>query len=368
MRNSGLRPSGGARKPRRTRKSSRSKTRATKRTDLPVLLLHNLDGSWSPDEMAQVLHEVSALESALVEQGHQVVNVPICDTNLEHLLSAYDPEEYVVFNWCDELPGMPHSDALVTQTLESLHFAYTGSPSSVLSLSWDKPRVKDLLLRHGVPTPRWAVYESRQVDDWTCFPAIVKPAGEHCSLGVDEGAVVLGAQELQARIAYVQEVFQQPALVEDFIDGREFHVSLLGGDGACVMLPPAEMDFSAFRDVRDRLCTFDSKFTPGSTHYKEIRLRIPADMTQSEYKAMETTACAAYQILGCRDYARIDIRLRDGVFYVLDVNPNADISVETSIVCAAEAAGYSYGAMLSHLIRLAVQRHPRFGAKAPQGR
>lgn len=368
MRNSGLRPSGGARKPRRTRKGSRSKTRSRGRTDLPVLLLHNLDGSWSPDEMAQVLHEVSALESALVEQGHEVINVPICDANLEHLLSAYDPGEYVVFNWCDELPGMPHSDAMVTRTLESLHFAYTGSPASVLSLSWDKPRVKDLLLRNGVPTPRWAVYESPEIDDWGCFPAIVKPAGEHCSLGVDQGAVVLGPQELQARVAYVLEAFHQPALVEDFIDGREFHVSLLGGDGQCIMLPPAEMDFSAFGDVRERLCTYDAKFTPGSTHYKDIQLRIAAEIDPSEYKAMEDTANAAYQILGCRDYARIDIRLRDGVFYVLDVNPNADISVETSIVCAAEAAGYSYGDMLSYLIHLASQRHPRFTAKGAQGR
>jgi D-alanine-D-alanine ligase len=120
--------------------------------------------------------------------------------------------------------------------------------------------------------------------------------------------------------------------------------------------------------VRDRLCTFDSKFTPGSTHYKDIRLRIAAELDPAEYKTMEATACAAYQILGCRDYARIDIRLRDGVFYVLDVNPNADISVETSIVCAAEAAGYSYGAMLSYLIRLATQRHPRFSARGAQGR
>jgi D-alanine-D-alanine ligase len=128
------------------------------------------------------------------------------------------------------------------------------------------------------------------------------------------------------------------------------------------------MDFSAFLDVRERLCTYDAKFTPGSTHYKDIQLRIAAEIDPEKYMAMEATACAAYQILGCRDYARIDIRLRDGIFYVLDVNPNADISVETSIVCAAEAAGYSYGAMLSHLIHLASQRHPRVITKGAQGR
>jgi D-alanine-D-alanine ligase len=228
-----------------------------------------------------------------------------------------------------------------------------------LALSWDKPRVKNLLTQNGVPTPRWEVYTSIRTADWKGFPAIVKPAGEHSSIGVDKGAVVLGEDELRARVAYVLEAFHQPALVEDFIDGREFHISVLG-DRNVTMLPPAEMDFAAFSDVRDRLCTFDSKFTPASTHYKEIRLQLPAKLAPSEYALLEKTASSAYSVLGCRDYARIDIRLRGGVFYVLDINPNADISCETSIVCAAEAAGYSYGAMLSYLINLAARRHPRF--------
>ncbi|MDD5204871.1 MAG: ATP-grasp domain-containing protein [Desulfobacterales bacterium] len=331
-----------------------------RRTDLPVLLLHNVDSSWSPDEIEQTLREVSALESAIRQEGHPVVNVPVHDSNLKTILSLYDPDDYVVLNWCEDLPGLAHSDALVAHTLETLRFSYTGSPPSVLALSWDKPLVKRLLKKHRVPTPRWKVYTTSKIKDWKEFPAIVKPAGEHCSIGVDKGAVVLGEDELRARVAYVLEAFHQAALVEDFIDGREFHISVLG-DKKVTMLPPAEMDFAAFNDVRDRLCTFDSKFTPGSDHYKEIRLQLPAELTDSEYISLEKTASSAYSVLGCRDYARIDIRLRNGVFYVLDVNPNADISYETSIVCAAEVAGYSYGAMLSYLINLAARRHPRFG-------
>jgi D-alanine-D-alanine ligase len=95
------------------------------------------------------------------------------------------------------------------------------------------------------------------VKDWERFPAIVKPAFEHCSLGIDTNAVVLDAKELGDRVAYIRETYAQPALVEEFIDGREFHVTLWG-NGHIHMLPPAEMDFSAFTDVRDRLCTFDS--------------------------------------------------------------------------------------------------------------
>jgi D-alanine-D-alanine ligase len=320
-----------------------------------------VDTSWSPDEIAETLREVAFLESAIRQEGHPVVNVPVHDTNLKAILSTYNPDEYVVLNWCEDLPGLAHSDALVAQTLESLRFSYTGSPPSVLALSWDKPRVKHILQQHGISTPRWKVYATKQTQDWKVFPAIVKPAGEHCSVGVDKGAVVLGEDELRARVAYVLEEFHQPALVEDFIDGREFHISVLG-DGDTTMLPPAEMDFRAFSDVRDRLCTFDSKFTPASAHYREIRLQLPAKLGPAEYALLEKTASSAYNVLGCRDYGRIDIRMQNGLFYVLDVNPNADISCETSIVSAAEAAGYSYGAMISYLVNLAGRRHPRFGS------
>lgn len=229
-----------------------------------------------------------------------------------------------------------------------------------LTLSWDKRRVKRLLERSGLPTPRWRVYDRAEPDGWSCFPAIVKPALEHCSVGVTSEAVVLTPDELRARIAYVLEAFGQPALVEDFVDGRELHVSLWG-NGTVEMLPPAEMDFSAFADVRDRLCTYDSKFSPGSLHYDRIELRLPAPLDEGEYARLERTALATYRVLGCRDYARLDIRLRDGVPYVLDVNPNPDISADTSTALAARVAGYSYGALLSRLVGFAATRRPPRG-------
>ena len=335
---------------------------ADRRTDLPVLLLHNLDRSWSPDETTQTLREISALEAAIRKEGHPVVNVPVRNADLRSILTAYDPEEYVVLNWCEDLPGLPHSDMLVAETLESLRFAYTGSPPSVLALSWDKARVKTLLQQSGVATPRWEIYHTDETSGWEVFPAIVKPAREHCSIGVDKEAVVLGEEQLRSRVRYVLETFHQPALVEDFIDGREFHVSIFG-EGPVLMLPPAEMDFGEFSDLRERLCTFDSKCVPGSNHYKKIRLQLPARLDPAEREALDETASAAYRVVGCRDYARLDIRLRDGVFYVLDINPNADIGYETSIVCAAEAAGFSYGSIMSYLINLAARRHPKFGVR-----
>ena len=110
------------------------------------------------------------------------------------------------------------------------------------------------------------------------------------------------------------------------------------------------------------MCTYDSKFTPGSAHYEKITLQLPAALSTSQYNRLEQTAIKAYRIIGCRDYARVDIRLRNDRFYVLDINPNADISSDTSLVSAAETAGYCYGALSSLLVNFAAERHPRFAS------
>lgn len=328
-----------------------------RRTDLSVIVLHNLDAGWEPSDLKNALEEIGNLEAAIRSEGHPVTDVPVFDSDLASRLRDFRPEEHIVLNWCEGFPGIPFSEAMVAQSLEALDFVYTGSAPEILAMSWDKGEVKRLLKNSAIPTPAWRLYHNLETDGWRTFPAIVKPAREHASSGVTSESVVLGPEKLRARIAYVLDRFKQPALVEDFIDGREFHVSLWG-NSSVEMLPPAEMDFSAFKDVQDRLCTFDSKFKPGSRHYDQIRLSLPAALTGEEHQILERVAQAAYRVMGCRDYARLDIRLRDGVFYVLDVNPNPDISSDTSMACAAEVAGYSYGAMLSQMVNIAAHRRP----------
>jgi D-alanine-D-alanine ligase len=293
------------------------------------------------------------------EIGHSITFLPVPDSDLSRLLSYYRPDELIVLNWCEAIPGIPHSEAQVAATLESLGFVYTGSNSAVLALSEDKHRIKEILTGSGIQTPEWCLFRSPKPKEWTSFPAIVKASHEHCSEGITPEAVVMTEKELLERVAYVLDTFHQPALVENFIDGREFHVSLWG-NGYIEMLPPAEMDFSAFCEVRERLCTYDAKFVPESTHYRGIKTLLPAPLDEDEYRLLEQIAVSTYRTIGCRDYARIDIRFQNGVFYVLDVNPNADISADASMACAAELEGYSYGDMGSRLVRLAAQRHQMF--------
>jgi D-alanine-D-alanine ligase len=339
--------------------------RDSRRTDLAVLLLHNLDPDWESAEIADVTKEVAAMKSALQKEGHRVVELPVTGRDLSALLAPFDPSDYVVFNWCEELPGVAHSEVQVAEILEAQRFTFTGSTAPVLSLSWDKAAVKALLQQAGIATPNWRIFSSSKSADWKNYPAIVKPAFEHCSNGITSESIVVNGQELCARIDYVLEHFRQPALVEDFIDGREFHVTLWG-NGHITMLPPAEMDFSALDSLRDRLCTFDAKFSPGSLHYEKIELRIPAPLNDWQTRLLKKAALESYRVVGCRDYARIDVRLRDGIFHVLDVNPNADLSPDTSMAYAAEAAGMTYGGLCSTLVNLAAQRHPLWGEQPSQ--
>lgn len=322
--------------------------------NLPVLLLHNLDPQWTEEEMAPVLADVEALAAGLRQCQHRVETVALTSADVAATLAPYDPREWVVLNWCEDLPGVRRGDVTVAAYLESRGFTFTGASSPALALAWHKPSVKERLRRAGIPTPRWCCARGEPIR-WRRFPAIVKPAQEHCSEGVTRESVVLNRHELERRAAWVIETFQQEALVEDFIDGPEYHVSLWG-NGHVTALPPAEMDFSACRDVRERLCTYDAKFSPGSPDYERIQVRLPAPLSPDATARLVAVAVAAWTCLPCRDLARIDLRERDGVFYVLDINPNPDLSPDTSTVLAAELGGFSYGQLGSRLVSLAAER------------
>lgn len=326
-------------------------------TDRQVLLLYNVDPEWEQPEINNVLEIAEHMKTALEQEGHSVKLLMADKTKIDDILDPYDPKEHVVLNWCEDLPGIQKGDVVIAEILERNNFCYTGSSPDVLSLSWNKAAVKMILDRQSISTPSWRLFSSPCADDWQDYPAIVKPAFEHCSNGITTEAVVLDRKELTERISYVLERFKQPALVEDFIDGREFHVTLWG-NGRIEMLPPAEMDFSAFNNIKDRLCTYDSKFSPGSPHYEQVELKIPAELDEDQMHQLERVSLQAYHAVGCRDYARIDLRLQDETFYVLDVNPNADISPDTSLAYAVQAAGLSYGYFASTLVHLAAQRHP----------
>ncbi|HSB89739.1 MAG TPA: hypothetical protein VLD63_06910 [Anaerolineales bacterium] len=305
------------------------------------------------------LDEIENLTAQLRDLGHPVTPVVVSNDDVAAALAEHDPAAHIVFNWCEELPNVPRSDARVARTLERLGYTYTGATSAVLAASWDKPRVKRTLEACGLPTPSGRVYTTAEADDWASFPAIVKPAWEHCSVGVDRGAVVLTPDELRLRVGQVLQEYGQPALVEDFIDGREFRVCLWG-NGTLDALPVAEMGFSAFDDVRDRLCVYDAKFDPDSRHFHDIQLLLPAPLAEDDRRRLWEVALPGYRAIGCRDYGRLDLRLRGDTFYILDVNPNPDLAHDGSLIVGAEELGYTQADVVSRLVNLAAARHPKF--------
>lgn len=338
------------------------------RRNIPVLVLYNLDPAWTEYDRCSVINEVANMESSLAASGHIVSSVAIESDDLSKVLSDVDPMLVLVFNWCEDLPGIKRGDVKAAKDLEQLGFYFTGPSSNVIDLCWEKVRVKRLLDSYCIPTPVWKMCCSpRSAINWKRFPAIVKPAREHCSVGVDRQAIVDSTKGLEERITFVLDTYHQPAIVEEFICGRELHVTILG-DKKLSLLPPVEMDFSLISDIYQHLCCWDSKFTPGSEPFEKIGLKIPAELNRFEMEALRSVCFATYRAVGCRDVARLDLREDGGVFFVLDVNPNPDLSSEASSALAANSIGISYGEMISHIVNLAALRHPRFGGARPRRR
>ncbi|MGI6386661.1 MAG: D-alanine--D-alanine ligase family protein [Desulfomonilia bacterium] len=333
---------------------------------VPVLVVYNMDPAWDMQDRQEVASVSDRLGRAIAEVGYPTSLIPVESECIAEHLDPYSPLEHIVLNWCEGVPGVPHSEWMAADVMDRQGFVFTGAGASTLRLSQNKYFVKRILDLSGIPTPEWRLYTRPDSDGWNRFPAIVKPMSEHCSEGITRDSVVTNQDDLMRRITYILDAYQQPAIVEYFIDGREFHVSLWG-NGKLEMLPPAEMDFSVFQDIHDRLCTFEAKFVPGSDPYEKIRTLLPAPLSREELQQLKRVCSEAYQAIGCRDYARIDVRYQDGSFFVLDVNPNADISDDASMACAADLAGFSYGEMGSRLIRLAARRHPIWGESRRTG-
>ncbi|HPN30931.1 MAG TPA: ATP-grasp domain-containing protein [bacterium] len=320
-----------------------------------ILLLYDIDSEWTDAEKKEVLDSVYLLGNSLKKINHKVEYLELNSNNLKSLLKSYSPEENIIFNWCESIPGIPLSEPNVVEIIEESGFVYTGSTADVLRLSENKYQTKLMLEKNKINTPYSKVFHSPKNIEWDLFPAIIKSATDHSSLGVTPQSVVLNLEELRERAAFFLKKYKHPALVEVFIDGREFHISLLG-NGEIETLPIAEMDFSAFTDIHDRICSFEAKFVPNSKHYSEIQTLLPAPLSEKDYDLISKAAKESYQTIGCRDYARIDIRMKDDIAYVLDVNPNPDISYDASMANAAEISGYSYGEFGNVLLNLAAER------------
>ena len=319
-----------------------------------VLVLRDHDSVWGAEAQAEVQVAVEAMHPGLRQAGYRVDPIQIrSPLDIPLVIESFDPDECVIFNWCEGVEPGANDVARVTALLDRLGYVYTGADTRALLTTQDKNFAKRVLIAHGVPTPAWQLVLGDSTQYWNRYPAIVKAATEHGSEGLTTQSVVYNESSLRLHLAELGALYAKPFIVSEFIDGREITVSLWG-NGAIEILPLVEVDFAHSHLPRVR--TFEAKWEATSLAYQLSQLICPPHLSRALKSRIEQVALDTYRAFSLRDYGRIDIRLRDGVPYVIDVNPNPDITAESSFVTAAQKAGYNYSEMVDRIVRLAARR------------
>ncbi len=295
---------------------------------------------------------VENLTQSLNSLGYESVPTPVLKDVSTFLEELYRSKPDVVFNICESIFARSEDEMKMAAILDTTPFPYTGSGPVALGLAQDKALSKSILQYANIPTPQFfVVHKISELVTMPSleFPLIVKPVREDGSGGIEENAVVNNLQELASRVEFTLQEFKQEALVEKFIDGRELNVALLGER----TLPISEIVFSGSTKV----CGYKAKWVETSVEYSETTPCCPAKLKEDIRKKTEDTAKRAARTHKCRGYTRIDIRLSsEGVPYVIDVNPNPDLSQDSGIVRSAKAAGLTYADMAREIINLALPK------------
>ena len=322
-----------------------------------ILVLYNENPTWPQEDIDWANENVDQMAAGLVEQQYPHQFVKYFDDL--SVLDAFDPREWLVWNWGEELGGKPWTDAIVAEELERRGFAFTGAPSTALRLTQNRLAVKELLLAAGLPTlPARVFSDPASAGEWDVYPAIVKGLNQHSSYGIAAESVVEDADALARRVAFLRDRFNDEALVEAFLDSREFHVAVWGNQPP-EALPPLELDYAAFDNMHDRLYTYEWKFNRDSRGFKEIKMTCPAPLNRPDWRArLEATAVAAFQACGMRDYGRVDLRMLGDEPQILDVNANPDLDVTSVLPMSSSALGYTFGQMIDRILQSAAARLP----------
>ena len=310
-----------------------------------------------------VLDAVRGVEAACRTIGWEPVAIAAPEDPRSLLESVTRSRVACVFNLVEELRGDTRFEAAAAWLLEMSGVPYTGSPPNAITVGLDKPITRALLRERGVPVPGGRVLVTGEESlQGLAFPCIVKPTREDASHGISMSSVVHDEAAARARARYVIATYHQPALVEEYIEGREFNVAILGEGDAAEVLPLAEIDFSGLPADLPRIITYEGKWFPESIDCKGTP-PVPAMPIDPAVEAeIRRVALAAYRAVGLRDYGRVDMRVCPvrGPF-VIEVNPNPDISPDAGLARAAERYGINHAELIGRVIEAAAAR----GGDAP---
>lgn len=302
----------------------------------------------------QNLIDVSA---ALKELGHDVIPLNADDHLIENL-KKLSGEIDLVFSIADEGFNLDtHLEPHIVALFELLGLPYTGADYRALTLCLDKPLAKRIISSYGLPTPKFREYtapiKALEKGFDLSFPLIVKPAKEDGSIGIKQDSVVDEKNALIAKINETIARYEQPVLVEEFIEGREVNVAVIGTKDL-LTLPPSEIIFTLPEGVRNFLF-YETKWVEDSVYYATTTPHCPADLEPALREELETLAKDAYRIMGLRGYGRVDFRIdQQGKPFILEVNPNPDICKDAGLTRMAKAHGWSYEELIARIMDLAL--------------
>lgn len=325
---------------------------------MKIVVIHSADALEPPVDPV-----LDQLRAAIQACDHSVELLSVSDSVPPLVTALRDAAPDLVFNLAESFGGKSALESNVAALLNLLGLRYTGSSPAGLLLAGDKSLTKKVLSFHGIRTPEFATV-FRGALDWAGnieFPVIVKPPQEDASLGISSNSVVHDLRELFTRIDELQSEFQQPVLVEQFVEGREFYVGVLGNANARA-LPIMELDFSGFPAGVPRIASWEAKWgddgAGSGAQFAGTRSIFPSDIPPALSERMQQAAVEAFHALRLRDYARIDLRVTsDEQIFVIEVNPNCYLERESEFARAAAEGGLAYDALIARILELATARY-----------
>jgi len=312
---------------------------------------------------------------AVCDYGLECEPIGLHGLDLKRLLESIerDPPD-LVFNLCESLNGDTRNEIVVPAVLDMLRLPYTGPGPIAIAACLDKDRTKQVLIQHGVSTPSHHVVHSMSQLEDPAHPLgprngqhtpellehaqFVKLLREDASIGIEATNLVLDREALCRRVGELMKEHNQPILIERYVEGREVNVTVLGNGDEASVLPLHEIDFGRMPEGRPRVLTYAAKWDENHVDYIGS-VPIPmVDVPPEVETAIRRAALDSFHALGLRDYGRVDLRLDDcGRPWVIDVNPNCDLSPDAGLPRTARSIGLDYPHIIGHICELAWKRH-----------
>ncbi len=311
-----------------------------------------VEGELKHDE---VVEEVCG---ALSESGHRTSLIGLGDDLRKLLDRLDDTRPDLVFNLCERFAENDSYEMNVAAVLEMLGQPFTGTGPAGLALRQDKAVTKKLLKFHSVQYPNYAVFGRENIEfaGNMHFPLFVKPLHGDASLGIDDSSLVTEYTKMVEHINFIHTQLKESALVEEYIEGREFYVGVLGNDPAEV-LPVMELDFAKLPPEHPRIYGHEAKSNPSSLEYNSVNAIVATELAPEIRARIAKAGADAAYALKVRDYARVDIRLTpDGTPLVIEVNANPYLERTSAFALAALQAGMGYTTLINRIVEAAWKR------------